>query len=158
MKTYYIYHIPTVKIGCTVTINHRMQEQGFTDWEILEEHTDIYVASNREIELQKEYGLPVDTIPYWKSIENRRRGGRIGGRISKPTLSKEDCSRGGRIGGKTGGKINGAKNLTHEGRVKSGRKEANLIHTCTYCNKTGKGPTMRRWHFDNCKHKKTLTN
>jgi hypothetical protein len=71
MKTYYIYHIPTIKIGCTVNINHRMKEQGFTDWEILEEHTDIYVASEREIELQKEYGYPVDKNPYWQSVEKR---------------------------------------------------------------------------------------
>jgi len=49
-----------------------MSDQGFTDWEILEEHTDIYEVSNREIQLQKEYGLPVDKVPYWKSVENRR--------------------------------------------------------------------------------------
>jgi hypothetical protein len=45
-----------------------MAAQGFTEWEILEEHTDIYIASEREIELQKEYGLPVDTVPYYTSV------------------------------------------------------------------------------------------
>ena len=49
-----------------------MADQGFTSWEILEEHTDIYEASDREIQLQKDYGLPIDTIPYWKSVQNRR--------------------------------------------------------------------------------------
>ena len=32
------------------------------------------------MQLQREYGLPVDTIPYWKSVENRRLGGIKGGR------------------------------------------------------------------------------
>ena len=71
MKTYYIYHIPGIKIGCTSDLNKRMADQGFTDWNILEEHTDIHVASDREIELQKEYGYKVDSIPYWKSVKNR---------------------------------------------------------------------------------------
>jgi len=71
MKTYYIYHIVGVKIGVTVNIPHRMAEQGFTEWDILETHTDIYEVSDREIQLQKEYGLPVDKVPYWKSVENR---------------------------------------------------------------------------------------
>lgn len=26
-------------------------------------------------------------------------------------------------------------------------------HTCPYCNKIGKGPNMKRYHFENCKHK-----
>ena len=71
MKNYYIYHIPGIKIGCTTNVPHRMQEQGFTEWEHLETHTDIYEVSDREIELQKEYGLPVDTVPYWQAVENR---------------------------------------------------------------------------------------
>lgn len=71
MKTYYIYHIAGIKIGVTTNVTHRMAEQGFTQWDILETHTDIYEVSDREIELQKEYGLPVDKIPYWKSVENR---------------------------------------------------------------------------------------
>ena len=24
-------------------------------------------------------------------------------------------------------------------------------HTCPHCNKIGKGPNMKRYHFDNCK-------
>ena len=65
MKTFYIYHIPGVKIGCTGDLEKRMRDQGFTSWEILEEHTDIYEASRREIELQREYGYLVDNTPYY---------------------------------------------------------------------------------------------
>ena len=53
---YYIYHISGVKIGCTKHLTRRMREQGFEEYEILETHDDIDVASKREIELQNEFG------------------------------------------------------------------------------------------------------
>ena len=101
---YYIYHIPGHKIGCTSDLQKRMQDQGFTTWEILEVHTDIYEASNREIELQKEYGLPVDAVQYWQSVKNRRkftkeemsRGGKNSIAQLRSKLNKEALSRGGR--------------------------------------------------------------
>jgi hypothetical protein len=72
---YYIYHIPNFKwkngrigkIGCTENIKQRIREQKYSEYEILETHTDIQIVSDREIELQKQYGYPVDTIPYWKT-------------------------------------------------------------------------------------------
>ena len=68
---YYIYHIEGVKIGCTSDIKARMKQQSFNKYEILEEHSDVYLASDREIELQKKYGYVVDNLPYWKSRESR---------------------------------------------------------------------------------------
>ena len=68
---YYIYHIPGVKIGCTNQIEQRIKDQGFNDYELLETHTDIYKASDREQELQKEYGYTVDRAPYYLSVRNR---------------------------------------------------------------------------------------
>tara|TARA_R110002167_G_scaffold345745_1_gene556204 strand:+ start:130 stop:528 length:399 start_codon:yes stop_codon:yes gene_type:complete len=91
-----------------------MREQGFTEWEHLETHTDIYEASNREIELQKEYGLPVDKIPYFVAVQNRPQG------MSKETLikSKESKIRNNTTGngGKVGGKVKSIWNrkLTQE--------------------------------------------
>jgi hypothetical protein len=67
---HYIYHIPGVKIGCTKNIKQRMRVQGFTEWEILEEHEDGWLAGDREIELQKQYGYPVDNSHYMVSIKN----------------------------------------------------------------------------------------
>ena len=75
MKNYYIYHVPGIKIGCTDNVPRRMKQQRYTEWEHLETHTDIYEASNREIELQKEYGYPVDSIPYYQAVDNRKDGG-----------------------------------------------------------------------------------
>jgi hypothetical protein len=62
---FYIYHIKGVKIGCATKPKVRVNNQGFTNYEILETHTDIMIASNREIELQKKYGYKVDECPYY---------------------------------------------------------------------------------------------
>lgn len=56
-----------------------MSDQGFTEWEILETHEDGWLAGDREQELQKEYGLPVDKVHYMISRQNRRKGGIVGG-------------------------------------------------------------------------------
>jgi hypothetical protein len=85
---YKIYHIPGVKIGCSTNPKKRVKEQGYSDYEILEEYIDIYEVSDREIQLQKQYGYKVDTIPYWKShqqfkkystFKTRSLGGQRGG-------------------------------------------------------------------------------
>lgn len=66
---YYIYHIPGIKIGCSKNPKHRVKQQGYTEFEILETHTDIEIASERELLLQKEYGLRVDYNTYDKSVQ-----------------------------------------------------------------------------------------
>jgi hypothetical protein len=86
---YYIYHIPNFKwkktkklgkIGCTDDLEKRMIENGATEYEVLETHSDIYIASDREIELQKQYGYPVDNKPYWKMVELSSKGGKVRGK------------------------------------------------------------------------------
>ena len=83
--TYYIYHIPGEKIGCTTDLVKRMKNQGFTNWEILWQEEGDYefgwIAGEKEIELQKQYGLPVDTINYQQSRMNRLIGCSLGGSI-----------------------------------------------------------------------------
>ena len=120
-KTYYIYEIPGVKIGCTWNVERRVEKaQGYTNYKILEQHTDIYEASRREIELQKKYGYPVDRKPYWKTIKMASSGGKIGGKKNKESghianLGKKSVESGhlariASLGGKNGGKIQGKKN------------------------------------------------
>ena len=63
---YTIYEVPGDKIGCTVDFlrrKHELRKKGKA--RILEVHTDIYEASEREVTLQKEYGYRVDKNPYW---------------------------------------------------------------------------------------------
>ena len=139
MKTYYIYHIPGVKIGCTSDLNKRMADQGFTDWNILEEHTDIYLASDREIELQKEYGYRVDTIPYWKSLENRPVWNND--TRHKIWLTKEHQSKSGKANKGKPKKYDSGLNFTKD-KIK-----------CDYCDIVTTKANISRWHGDNCKHK-----
>ena len=68
---YYIYHIPKVKIGCSTQPKIRVEKQGYTEFETLESHSDIYIASQREVELQKQYGYKVDKQPYNQTISIR---------------------------------------------------------------------------------------
>lgn len=37
--------------------------------------------------------------------------------------------------------------------IQEGRHNSQIKYTCPHCNKEGNGPMMKRWHFDNCKHK-----
>ena len=67
---YYIYHIPNIKIGVSKTPKYRVTAQGYSDYEILEEHTCINTVSKREIELQKQYGYKVDKLTYKTSCLN----------------------------------------------------------------------------------------
>jgi hypothetical protein len=83
---YSIYHIEGKKIGCSDDVEFRVKSQGYNQYSILEEHSDIYIASKRELQLQKEYGYKVDRRPYWQTVGL--------------------CSKAGKIGGKIGGKIN----------------------------------------------------
>ena len=130
---YYIYHIPGVKIGCTKDLLKRMADQSFTEWEILEEHTDGWLAGDREIELQKQYGYPVDKSHYMVSLENRRKGSSIAG---KKHVESGHWARACAMGGKK-----------NKGRICK-------TSICPHCNKEGRGNAMKQWHFDNCKQKK----
>lgn len=137
---FYIYHIPTKKIGCSTSPKRRTQMQGFINYEILEKHEDIYKASEREIQLQKEYGYEIDTIPYWKSYQLR-----IKNRNKKGLIS----------GGETRGNYNVISGHLDKIRKPStgGIAVSSIIKTCPYCGHSGKQPSIYRLHFNNCKLK-----
>ena len=142
--TYYIYHIAGIKIGVTNNIERRMSEQGFTDWDILEEHTDINLVSIREKELQKEYGYPVDIDLYSNSARKGRK-----------YFTKQESIRGGSIGGartRDLGHLDKARTFEScsKGGINMRGHRYNKV-TCPHCNKEGGGGNMKRFHFDNCK-------
>ena len=131
---YTIYHIPGIKIGCTNNLEKRViKQQGFTTYEILEEHSNIYVASERELELQKQHGNRIDSIPYWKSVETFNQISRLGG------LSHKN------------------KPKSNEWKSKKPWKNSHIerskVVSCPHCDKSGAKFNMTRYHFDNCKHK-----
>ena len=85
---YTIYHIPGIKIGCSEDVEFRVKSQGYNEYYILEEHSDITIASNRERELQKQYGYNMDKIPYSLTVSYCSRAGKIGGRNGKGVKSE----------------------------------------------------------------------
>jgi hypothetical protein len=84
---YYIYHIKGVKIGCSDNVAFRVKSQGYDSYEILEEHTNINIASKRERELQKEYGYSIDKIPYSLTVSYCSMAGKKGGPAGKGAKS-----------------------------------------------------------------------
>ena len=59
------------KIGCTIDYPRRCKKQHLTQYHILEEHDCKFIASNREIELQMEYGYKVDSTKYYKIYDDK---------------------------------------------------------------------------------------
>jgi hypothetical protein len=123
---YSIYHIEGVKIGVSKNVKRRVKKQGYDTYEILEEHTDVYEVSLREQQLQREYGYPVDKIPYWKMInmatkQSRSKGGKIG--IKHPNVvTKKSCSKGGKVSGRNNvnsGHLDRVRNLPQTKKAQS---------------------------------------
>jgi len=141
MKTYSVYHLPQFihpdgrigKVGCTSYDDPRKRaiEQSYTfnDFEVLEEHTDGWLAGDREKELQKEYGYPVDKNHYMTAKENRRK------------FTKEDMAKGGRTNAESG-HLDRIQHLAQASRLE--------IVECPKCGKKGAKFNMKRYHFDNC--------
>lgn len=147
---YSIYHISGIKIGCSSEPEKRVSDQGYSDYEILETHEDIYVASDRERELQKQYGYKVDTVPYYVSIEARAAGGSIGGLTGGLTTGKIHTESGhlkriAHLGGKKNVESGHLKNIssaggkTGAGGKIGGTKLANTFYTCPFCQIEMKG-------------------
>ena len=65
--TYYLYHIPGVKIGVTTDLKERVErQQGYypDEYEIIMSTKDIDLISKWEIKFQKHLGYRVDRKPY----------------------------------------------------------------------------------------------
>ena len=139
---YYIYHIPGVKIGCTKDLKRRMRQQDFTEWEILETHTDGWLAGDREIELQKQYGYRVDKTHYMTTVESNFNN------IIKPEnrnpiwLDREH-------------QVNAGKACKGIPKPGAGYNFHKSKQTCVHCGLETTAANIGRWHNDNCKKKET---
>jgi NTP pyrophosphatase (non-canonical NTP hydrolase) len=77
---YFIYHIPTKKIGVTRNLNKRVTiAQGYKigEYEVLEASEDIDYISKRESELQRLYGYKVDRDSYKKVINKPKKSNKM---------------------------------------------------------------------------------
>ena len=140
---YYIYHIPGRKIGCTTHLR-RANDQS-NSYEVLETHTNIILAGDRELELQAEYGYPIDKVHYSKTFQATSKAGQQN-QQTKVWNNYTDEERKER---------SNSQALMHS---RGGKTSSSYERTCPHCGLTSKGNGIKRWHFDNCKHKKTLTN
>ena len=87
---YYIYEIASErKVGVTDNIERRRKEHveryGISPREfiILESYTDIHIASERELEIQRAKGYEVDIHPYWFVVQVQKK------RASTPQAQKK---------------------------------------------------------------------
>jgi hypothetical protein len=156
---YYIYHIKGKKIGVSVEPIRRTKEQGFTEYEILEEFNCIYLVSYRERALQKQYGYKVDPCLYYETInahtrESRSKGGTISGNgnVESGHLASLRTTEHQKKAGSSGGKIAKESGQWLEAVTKGWETNSKIVK-CPYCDKEGTKLIMSRWHFDNCKHK-----
>ena len=163
MYTIYFGYKPSGrrKIGCDSNYPQRPESQSMTNYRILEQYEDIYIASQREQELQREYGLKVDSIPYWKSIENGYKITEKKTIASRNNLIQNNVASLGGLAKSTRKleaareniKIATAAAVLAGAPGKAGKVAANKERKCPYCGKEGKGPTMYRYHYENCKYK-----
>ena len=73
--TYYVYHIPGVKVGCTTNLQKRVtDQQGYSsnEYEILLETKDINEASIKEQVSQLEFGYKKD-LKLYKNLFKKKR-------------------------------------------------------------------------------------
>jgi hypothetical protein len=72
---YFIYHIEGKKIGVTDNPKRRAKQYKLEELVIIETETSAKRAGEREIELQKQYGYPVDKKAYHKvkRMTNKRK-------------------------------------------------------------------------------------
>jgi len=134
---YYIYHVPGIKIGCTINPKRRIiNQQGYKSYEILEQHEDVYIANTREKELKIQYGYNIDKKDYIQCNKMR-------------SNITQESKHGLKLGSKKGGMVTGKLH------VESGLLERirSIEKLCPYCNRIIKGPNYNRWHGDKCKAK-----
>jgi len=147
MYTIYFGYKPSGrrKIGCDENYPNRPQQQQMTNYRILEQHEDIFIASQREQELQREYGLKVDFIPYWKSIESGYKVTEKKSAASRNNLIEYNVAS---LGGlsKAPKKVEAAKR-----NIKLATEASMKRITCPHCNKDANIGNYKRWHGDKCK-------
>ena len=146
---YYIYEVPTEKIGATINpksrayYNFRKYEIESIILETMEgPDTPEYwrVVGDREWELADQYGYPRGE--HYLAIRNKSNH-------NKKTTQNSRIKKGG---------ASFSPGNHKEGATTGGYEMSKIVNTCEHCSHQGRGPNFYRYHAKNCKHKKTLTN
>ena len=130
------------KIGVDCNYPSRIKDQKIMDGQILEVHTCVYEVSDREMELQRQYGVKVDTIPY-HVMYFKNKSAEMRAKVSIANTGKERTE-------ENKAKISAAMQGNTNACCTKGKPQKQV--QCPQCLKTGGIYAMKRWHFDNCKH------
>lgn len=144
----------TWKIGCDEAWPNRANQQNLTQHFVIEEHEDIMIASEREIELQKEHGVRVDSVPYYMTKIRASRGAKSqlrngthnfqkssGKRRPKKPMTKEHQFAFSRAGGLA------RKGIPNLAAAQFCKDKLHGEWTCETCGKKGKGAgNYTRYH------------
>ena len=87
---YYIYHIPGKKVGVTTNLKRRVEDQqgyGPGEYEILARRHDIVEAAKYEAMYQRQYGYPVDIVPYDKLNCNKNKLNKMEVNVTEQTTT-----------------------------------------------------------------------
>jgi len=87
---YYIYHIPGKKIGVTTNLKNRVEDQqgyGPGEYEVLARRNDIGEAAKYEALYQRQYGYPVDIVPYDKLNCNKNKLNKMKVNVTEQTTT-----------------------------------------------------------------------
>ena len=151
--TYYIYHILGIKIGATKRWKQR-SKQNFEMYganpiivetiEGLDNEEMWKIVGDREWELANQYGYPKG-MHYLKTCIRALKGGWPKGRPSPHSVELMRA---------LGASKKGKKNPNAKIATQASLRKVECIH----CGKKAATFNHARWHGDNCKHKKTLTN
>jgi len=144
------------KIGCDMNYPNRPVSQNMSEYFILEQHSDIMIASEREIELQKEHNVRVDGTPYYMTKinaakaskaakENGNHNWQKGNRVKRTLSPKHQFAF-----SSAGGKANKGKPEPHAIEL---AKSLNKEWTCEVCGKSGKGRGNYVRYHKNCETK-----
>ena len=159
MYTIYKGLLPTGrwKIGCDEAYPNRAITQVMSEVTVLETHEDIFVASDRELQLQREHGVRVDSIPYYMTKVNAAKASRASIRNGNHNFQNMSQEKRDEIVKKSpwyNSEHQSEMGKRNKGSIRphaiSLAKSLNTSWTCTSCGKSGKGRgNYTRWH-NNC--------
>jgi hypothetical protein len=143
-KTYYIYHIPGVKYGCTQNYPERPASQSEV-YQLTEMHTDIMIASKREKDLNIAADYPwSDTQYYYKMVEMGKTGATSQLKSGKHNFQNNHYHT---------WNHHTSEHQANAGKIASTKPNhvSKLEVNCPHCQRVGGYAAMKRWHFSNCK-------
>ena len=131
-------------MGSGVALKHAFKKYG---QEHFSKQIVMHCANYQELEEQILVVLDAANDPQFYNLKNSAVGGatNTGRTLTAETRANMSAAHKGKI-----------KTAEHRAKLSASRKgKPQPVATCPHCKTVGSVSNMHRWHFDNCKHKKT---